>query len=32
LTNMQRAYGDPRYRPSVWLSRRARLGISLKQA
>ncbi len=23
------AYGDPRYRPSIWLSRRARLGVSL---
>jgi 3-hydroxybutyryl-CoA dehydrogenase len=31
LTNMQRAYGDPRYRPSVWLSRRARLGVSLQE-
>lgn len=29
LTNMQRVYGDPRYRPTVWLSRRARLGVSL---
>jgi 3-hydroxybutyryl-CoA dehydrogenase len=29
LANMQRAYGDPRYRPSVWLTRRARLGASL---
>jgi len=29
LANMQRAYGDPRYRPSLWLTRRARLGVSL---
>jgi 3-hydroxybutyryl-CoA dehydrogenase len=29
LTNMQRVYGDPRYRPTLWLSRRARLGVSL---
>jgi 3-hydroxybutyryl-CoA dehydrogenase len=26
---MQRVYGDPRYRPTLWLSRRARLGVSL---
>jgi 3-hydroxybutyryl-CoA dehydrogenase len=29
LTELARAYGDPRYRPSPWLSRRARLGVSL---
>lgn len=29
LTNMYRIYGDPRYRPSIWLTRRARLGVSL---
>lgn len=29
LTNMQRVYGDQRYRPTLWLSRRARLGVSL---
>ena len=29
LENMHRSYGDPRYRPGVWLARRARLGVSL---
>jgi len=29
LRNMQDFYGDMRYRPSPWLTRRARLGISL---
>lgn len=29
LEGLYRSYGDPRYRPSVWLSRRASLGISL---
>ena len=29
LDQLMRAYGDPRYRPSPWLSRRARLGVSL---
>jgi 3-hydroxybutyryl-CoA dehydrogenase len=29
LTAMHSFYGDPRYRPSPWLTRRARLGISL---
>ena len=29
LTAMYDFYGDPRYRPSPWLTRRARLGISL---
>ena len=29
LEEMLRAYGDPRYRASPWLSRRARLGVSL---
>jgi 3-hydroxybutyryl-CoA dehydrogenase len=29
LTSMYRIYGDPRYRPNIWLTRRARLGVSL---
>ena len=29
LQAMQEFYGEPRYRPSPWLKRRARLGISL---
>jgi 3-hydroxybutyryl-CoA dehydrogenase len=29
LQELYAAYGDPRYRPSLWLSRRARLGVSL---
>ena len=29
LKELARTYGDPRYRPSVWLARRARLGVSL---
>lgn len=29
LEAMQDFYGDPRYRPSPWLKRRARLGVSL---
>lgn len=29
LQAMHRIYGDPRYRPSVWLARRAQLGVSL---
>jgi 3-hydroxybutyryl-CoA dehydrogenase len=29
LQELQTAYGDARYRPSIWLSRRARLGVSL---
>lgn len=29
LTHMQAGYGDPRYRPSPWLRRRAALGLSL---
>ncbi|HYD98117.1 MAG TPA: 3-hydroxyacyl-CoA dehydrogenase [Alphaproteobacteria bacterium] len=29
LTGLHAATGDPRYRPSPWLSRRARLGLSL---
>lgn len=31
LTNLQTTYGDPRYRPSPWLRRRAVLGLSLSQ-
>ncbi len=31
LFNMQTVYGDPRYRPSPWLRRRAALGLSLMQ-
>lgn len=27
LTNMQRRYGDPRYRSNLWLTRRAELGV-----
>ena len=30
LENMQITTGDPRYRPSPWLARRAKLGLSLK--
>jgi len=29
LNGMYRIYGDPRYRPSIWLTRRAKLGVSL---
>jgi 3-hydroxybutyryl-CoA dehydrogenase len=29
LSAMHRIYGDPRYRPNIWLARRARLGVSL---
>ena len=29
LSSMNRIYADPRYRPSSWLSRRAKLGVSL---
>ncbi len=29
LESMYRIYGDPRYRPNIWLTRRARLGVSL---
>ncbi|WP_347327865.1 3-hydroxyacyl-CoA dehydrogenase family protein, partial [Ralstonia pseudosolanacearum] len=29
LQNLTTLYGDPRYRPSPWLLRRARLGLSL---
>ncbi|MFM0201755.1 3-hydroxyacyl-CoA dehydrogenase [Paraburkholderia fungorum] len=32
LSNMQGALGDPRYRPSPWLKRRAQLGTSLTRA
>ena len=28
LASMYRIYGDPRYRPNIWLTRRARLGVS----
>jgi 3-hydroxybutyryl-CoA dehydrogenase len=29
LSSMCRIYGDPRYRPNIWLARRAKLGVSL---
>lgn len=29
LTSMNNLYADPRYRPNVWLTRRAKLGVSL---
>jgi len=29
LGSMYRIYGDPRYRSNIWLTRRARLGVSL---
>jgi len=29
LENMHRLLGDPRYRPNIWMTRRARLGVSL---
>ena len=29
LSSMYRIYGDPRYRPNIWLARRAKLGVSL---
>src|SRR5688572_21913857 len=29
LSGMYRIYGDPRYRPNIWLTRRAKLGVSL---
>jgi len=29
LENLYATYGDPRYRPSIWLRRRALLGLSL---
>jgi 3-hydroxybutyryl-CoA dehydrogenase len=32
LENLQAFYGDPRYRPSPWLKRRAALGLSLLHA
>jgi len=32
LQEMGTFYGDPRYRPSPWLTRRARLGVSLLTA
>ncbi len=28
LSSMYRIYGDPRYRPNIWLARRAKLGVS----
>lgn len=31
LNNLHHATGDPRYRPSPWLARRAQLGLSLRQ-
>ena len=30
LENLVKLTGDPRYRPSLWLRRRAALGVSLK--
>lgn len=32
LDGLYRFYGDPRYRPSPWLKRRALLGVSLRHA
>ena len=29
LSSMNHIYGDPRYRPNIWLTRRAMLGVSL---
>jgi 3-hydroxybutyryl-CoA dehydrogenase len=29
LSSMCRIYGDPRYRPNIWLTRRAKLGVSM---
>ena len=29
LENMNKIYADPRYRPNIWLTRRAKLGVSL---
>ena len=29
LDNMMKLYADPRYRPNLWLTRRARLSVSL---
>jgi 3-hydroxybutyryl-CoA dehydrogenase len=29
LASMYRIYGDPRYRPNIWLTRRSQLGVSL---
>ncbi len=29
LVNMNDIYADPRYRPNIWLTRRAKLGVSL---
>ena len=29
LDNMNKIYADPRYRPNIWLTRRAKLGVSL---
>jgi 3-hydroxybutyryl-CoA dehydrogenase len=29
LASMHAIYGDPRYRPNIWLTRRAKLGVSL---
>jgi 3-hydroxybutyryl-CoA dehydrogenase len=29
LSSLYRIYGDPRYRPNIWLTRRAKLGVSL---
>ena len=29
LANMNTIYADPRYRPNIWMRRRAQLGVSL---
>ena len=29
LANMNTLYADPRYRPNIWMTRRAKLGVSL---
>ena len=29
LSSMNKIYADPRYRPNIWLTRRAKLGVSL---
>ena len=29
LDTMNKTYADPRYRPNIWLTRRAKLGVSV---